>query len=87
MTSTKGKLRMILLVFVVLAMMSVACDVEPGDGQVREAVIDANSAIRDAATEVKDAVESTGEGLEVEKQGTVILDAVWDIAKDIAEGE
>jgi len=85
--TNRMKMGLILLAFVVLAFSSMACNVTPGDGKVADAVVDTNSAIKDAATEIKAAVESTGSGIEVETHGTVVIDSLWDIAKDIAEGE
>lgn len=87
MTSSKGKLGLILMAFVVLGLMSMACgNVTPGDGQVSDAVTEANGAIRDAATEIKDAVGGDT-GIEIETHGTVIIDELWEIAKDIHEGD
>lgn len=84
--TNKGKLGLILMAFVVLAMASMACTVTPGDGQVSDAVTEIDSAIKDVATEVKDAVGGDT-GIEIETHGTVIIDELWEIAKDIHEGE
>lgn len=81
----KRKMFSIAVVFVVLGMASMACnikDVEPGDGQVGEVVMDGYNGIRDAASEVKDAVDSTGEGLEVETHESP-LPGLWDVATEI----
>lgn len=85
--NSKSKLSLVLLAFVVLALMSMACnDITPGDGQVSDAVIEVNSAIKDTATSVKDAVNAPT-GVELDTHGTVIIDKAWDVAKDILEGE
>jgi hypothetical protein len=80
------KLGLIIMAFVVLALSSLACnEVTPGDGQVSDAITEANGAIIDTATEIKDAVGGDT-GIEIDTHGTVIIDELWEIAKDIHEG-
>lgn len=86
-SSSKGKLVVVLLAFAILALSSMACEnVTPGDGQVSDAVTEVNSAIKDAATEVKDAVGGDT-GIEIDTHGTVVIDTLFEIAKDIHEGD
>jgi hypothetical protein len=84
--NSKSKVVVILLAMATLALASMACNVEPGDGKVADAVIDGNYAIKDAAAALDDAVGGPT-GIELDTHGTVIIDGLWDIAKDIAEGE
>lgn len=105
--TSKMKLGLIVMAFVVLAMASIAYDdpmtpdatpvatatpapilgITPGDGQVGDAIMKGYNEIRETASEVKDAVDSTGDGLEVETHGTIVLDTLWDWAIDIAKGD
>ena len=86
MSKNKSKLFCILVVFAILAAASMACNVEPGDGQVGEAVMDGYNEIRDTASDVKDAVDATGDGLEFETHESP-LPALWDWAKTVANSE
>lgn len=81
--TSRMKLRIVLLAFVVLALSSVACNITPGDGQVRKAVIEGHGAIQDTADNIMEAVEVTGDGLEFETHESPIP-ALWDWAKEIA---
>jgi len=77
------KLFCVLGVFAVLAMSSLACNVEPGDGQIGEAVMDGYNGIRNTASDLKDAVGDDGPEFE-SKTHESPLPALWDWAEQIA---
>ena len=82
-----SKSKKVLLIGIALTAMmfsSIACNVEPGDGQVGKAVMSGYDGIRDTASELKDAVDGTGEGLEFETHESP-LPALWDWAEEIAQ--
>ena len=82
MSQSKSKLMIVLIAFAILAMSSLACNIEPGDGQVGDAVMEGQGAIQDA---VESAFEYDAV-TDVETHESP-LPALWDWAETIAQGE
>ena len=82
---SKGKeVFLIALAMAALMFSSMACNIEPGDGQTGKAVTDGLEIVHDAEFALKDAVDATGEGLEFETHESP-LSALWDLAEEIAQ--
>jgi len=78
----KMRLTIIVMTFAILGLTSMACNVEPGDGKVGNAVMKGYNGIRDTAAEVKDAVDTTGNSVELETHESP-LPGLWELAEEI----
>ena len=83
---TKAIVVLAIVAIAVLAIFSLLDSVTPGDGQVGESVMSGYNTIRETAEATFDAVDATGEGLSFETHESP-LPALWELLKDIAEGD
>lgn len=78
------KVLLIGIALMVMMFSSIACNVEPGDGQVGGAVMDGLEAVHDAEFALKDAIGDDGPEFKVETHESP-LPKLWEWAEDLAQ--